>query len=74
MQSLNRPVFETAAELQAAVDKNAGVAEFGMVVTEDIKLAILLTVAHFYDDREGTGELPISAKALLRQWRKSQGV
>ena len=71
---LNRPVFEDSVALQAAIAVDAKVAEVGMVVTQDIVWAMLLTAAQLYSDREGSTSLPDGAITFLRQYRKSPGV
>ena len=71
---LNRPVFADDAALQAAISLDASVAEFGMVATEDVTWAMLITAANMYFDREGGNSLPHGAIVLLRQHRKLPGV
>lgn len=71
---LNRPVFSDTAALQAAIALDASVSEFGMVATEDMTWAMLITAANMYFDREGGNSLPQGAIALLRQHRKSPGI
>jgi hypothetical protein len=76
---INRQVYETEAELQAAVlAGTAGVAP--LVVTDTIRAAMLLTLGHFYVNREDTVvgisvvELPNGARFLLRPHRIGMGV
>lgn len=75
---LNRRVFESTAEMEAAIA--AGTAgDNPMVVNAAIRAAILKTTGELYANREdsaaGTvGELPFNARTLLRPHRIIPGV
>lgn len=76
---LNRPVFATQPELDAA--KQAGTAgDHPMVVNAAIKAAILKTLGDLYCNREDSAvgmtavELPLTAVKLLRPHRIMPGV
>ena len=70
---LDRGVYETEADLEAADD------ETGIVVNFSIKAAILLILGHLYENRgtvvTGTiaTEIPFGAKALLLLHRLEPG-
>ncbi|AUZ06352.1 putative phage head-tail adaptor [Vitreoscilla sp. C1] len=71
---LNRPVFESEADLLAAISANPELDQSAMVVTHDIRMAMLITAAFLYENREGNTNLPLAATSLLRQHRKRPGV
>ncbi|ARU04750.1 hypothetical protein CCO03_08730 [Comamonas serinivorans] len=68
VQYLNRSVYDTQAEVDAAVDEDRP-----MVVNASVKTAILLTLGHLYANRE-TADIPDGARALLTPWRIHWGV
>ncbi|WP_430228004.1 head-tail connector protein [Paraburkholderia tropica] len=75
---LNRQVFETQADLDAAVADGAA-GDNPMVVNAAIKAAILKTTAELYANREDTAigtvaELPFNARTLLRPHRIVPGL
>lgn len=76
---LNRQLFDTAENMAAAIaDGVAG--KFPMVITADIKAAMLLIIGHLYGSREdvlvgvGAVELPMGSRHLLRPYRILPGV
>lgn len=75
---LNRQVFATKAEMEAAVTAGTAGKE-PMVVNRAIEAAILLTLGHLYANREQTvigatvAELPFGPRALLRPHRLHPG-
>ncbi len=75
---LNRRVFETVEDMQAAIAEGTA-GDNPMVVNDAIKAGILKTMAELYANREdstvGTvSELPFNAKSLLRPHRIVPGV
>ncbi|MCT8349487.1 head-tail connector protein [Photorhabdus temperata] len=56
---INRPLFD---------DRVPGDVSEGLVITDDIKLAIMLAVGHWYENREGVA-LPGGFKMLLEPYR-----
>lgn len=52
--------------------------ENGLVITPAIKLALLLMIGHWYENREGTliggmSEIPFGFTGLLRDYRRGPG-
>lgn len=75
-QYLNRPLYADNAAQAAAVA--AGETD-GMVITDDIRAAMLLTFGFLYERREDVGRsdaaaLPVNACWLLDKYRKTAGV
>lgn len=76
IKQVNRNVYETQAELDAADDPD------GIVITQNIRAAMLLIVGSLYANREavvvGSGitphELPLGVTWLLRHDRKVPGL
>ena len=46
----------------------------GLVMTKDIKVAVLLQVGAFYADREDLVEMPTGSRVLLNPYRIEMGV
>ena len=63
-QYLNRALYETSA----------GTDTTGLVMTKDVKVAVLLQVGAFYADREDLVEMPTGSRVLLNPYRIEMGV
>ena len=63
-QYLNRALYETSA----------GTDTTGLVMTKDVKVAVLLQVGAFYADREDMSEMPTGSRVLLNPYRIETGV
>jgi hypothetical protein len=63
-QYLNRALYETSA----------GTDTTGLVMTKDVKVAVLLQVGAFYADREDMSEMPTGSRVLLNPYRIEMGV
>lgn len=79
VERLNRQVFDTQAGMDAAVAAlTAG--DNPMVITDDIKAAMLLIFGHLYANREevvvgaSVATVPVGALFLLSQHRITPGV
>jgi len=64
---LNRNLYKTNDEIPE-------LDEDGMVITEDIRLGLLMLIAHWYENREtassgGLTETPFAFEALLQPYR-----
>ena len=77
VQFLNRNVYATQADLDAAAEPPE---QFPMVVTPDIKSAILLILGHLFVNREDvvvgtiTDEMPKASFFLLLPYRVDMGI
>lgn len=75
-----RRIYETQADMDAALAAGTAGDTPPMVVTDLVRAAMLLIVGHLYANREDvvTGatavELPHGARALLAPYRKGLGV
>lgn len=76
---LNRQVYESVEALTAAVlSGTAG--DDPMIINDQIKAAVLLTVGHLYANREEvvvgtiTAELPKGSRSLLQPYRVDIGI
>ena len=63
-QYLNRALYATSA----------GTDETGLVMTKDIKVAVLLQAGAFYANREDSAEMPTGSRVLLNPYRLEMGV
>ena len=63
-QYLNRALYAS----------DVGTDATGLVMTKDIKVAVLLQVGAFYADREGVAEMPTGSRVLLNPYRIEMGV
>jgi len=61
---INRPLFDNEIP--------AGTVD-GLVINSSVKLAIMLAVNHFYDNRDATTELPPAFFRLLDDYRLRPG-
>lgn len=74
---LNCSVFESKEELEAAISSGD---EHAILITDDIKAAILLTLGHLYANREdvvvngSASMMPMNSRWLLDSYRKRPGV
>lgn len=75
---LNCSVYGLAEDLEAAILNGD---EHAILLTEDIKAAMLLTLGHLYANREdvvvgggGASALPMNSRWLLDSYRKRPGV
>lgn len=74
IEFLNRRVFATQAELDAAVAANSAGA-YPMVINDQIKAAILLTLTFLEKNRGDADEpMPSAAINLLQPFRKNMGI
>lgn len=80
VEYLNRAVYATQPELDAAVLAGTAGPNTPMVCNDLVRAAILLTLGHLYANREEvvTGtiatELPMGSRTLLAPYRKGMGV
>lgn len=71
---LNRKLFDTQAALDAAIEaQTAG--EAPLLVTDDLRIAALMLVAHWYTHREAVSEMrlnttPMAMDYLLKPYRR----
>lgn len=65
---MNRRLFNDQAELDEAVAANEG-GKFPLVADNAVCAGILLTCAFLYTNRDQAGDLPETAKNLLRPQR-----
>ena len=63
-QYLNRALYAS----------DVGTDATGLVMTKDIKVAVLLQVGAFYADREDMSEMPTGSRVLLNPYRIEMGV
>ena len=63
-QYLNRALYAS----------DVGTDATGLVMTKDIKVAVLLQVGAFYADREDLVEMPTGSRVLLNPYRIEMGV
>ena len=63
-QYLNRALYETSV----------GTDTTGLVMTKDVKVAVLLQVGALYADREDMTEMPTGSRVLLNPYRIEMGV
>ena len=63
-QYLNRALYAS----------DVGTDTTGLVMTKDIKVAVLLQVGAFYADREDMIEMPTGSRVLLNPYRIEMGV
>lgn len=82
---IENAVEQEAAACQAVMDYEEAQADYartmnGIVIEDDIRAAMLLTIRHLYDNRGsvvvGTiaSELPLGVKHLLQPYRRGMGV
>ena len=63
-QYLNRALYAS----------DVGTDATGLVMTKDVKVAVLLQVGAFYADREDLVEMPTGSRVLLNPYRIEMGV
>ena len=63
-QYLNRALYAS----------DVGTDTTGLVMTKDVKVAVLLQVGAFYADREDLVEMPTGSRVLLNPYRIEMGV
>lgn len=63
-QYLNRALYAS----------DVGADTTGLVITKDVKVAVLLQVGAFYADREDLVEMPTGSRVLLNPYRIEMGV
>ena len=67
---------ESAAQYlnRALYASDVGTDTTGLVMTKDVKVAVLLQVGAFYADREDLVEMPTGSRVLLNPYRIEMGV
>lgn len=76
---LNRPIYQSELEKTTAEQTAPADSVTGVVITDDIRAAVLLTFGWLYENREDVGEkssayLPKNACWLLDKYRHCPGV